>query len=417
MHSLNYKRAYEIALILVPSALVLLPHFTSLAFIIWGLVIIVGAITKNIVFVRPSKIGILFSVLLLVYIIGSFFTNHPDIAGKYIEYKASLLVVPLLFCFQPKDCIRIDSILNSFVFAVLILGFCYLLRVLISAYPHYGLNEVTSSNFSYTHHPTYSSVFAFFAMIISLLGLKRDKISNKRWIWFGLIFFFVVIQLMCLSLAGLLFLMIFFCGYIFYIAYKKFKIKGLIGITIVVPVFIVITFKILPGFSTQFGTSKQYLVEYISNPIEFVKSKKTYIGGNETRLIMWTAATQEIVKHPFGVGTGNTDDYLESWLQKMGHSEMAKKMYNPHNQFLQTTLEIGIVGLLVLVGIIFIGFYQGIKTRNWLLVLIVANLVFNCLFESMLQRQSGIVFYVFWMVFLTNIYFKKAVKKDESNLN
>jgi hypothetical protein len=34
---------------------------------------------------------------------------------------------------------------------------------------------------------------------------------------------------------------------------------------------------------------------------------------------------------------------------------------------------------------------------------VVASLVVNSLFESMLQRQSGIVFYAFWMCLLTLI--------------
>jgi hypothetical protein len=39
------------------------------------------------------------------------------------------------------------------------------------------------------------------------------------------------------------------------------------------------------------------------------------------------------------------------------------------------------------------GLYIARKHLNWLLLLLIANLMFNMLFESMLQRQSGIMFY------------------------
>ena len=74
--------------------------------------------------------------------------------------------------------------------------------------------------------------------------------------------------------------------------------------------------------------------------------------------------------------------------------------YNPHNQFLQTALEIGIVGLLLLLTLFGSTLRFAWKHRNYALLIMTACLVFNALFESMFQRQSGIVFFSFWICLL-----------------
>ena len=84
---------------------------------------------------------------------------------------------------------------------------------------------------------------------------------------------------------------------------------------------------------------------------------------------------------------------------------------NPHNQFFQTTIEIGIFGILILLSIIGYGFYTAFKENDYLLMLIVGSLFFNSLFESMLQRHSGIVIYTFWICLLSILYLNK--EKDQ----
>jgi activator of 2-hydroxyglutaryl-CoA dehydratase len=66
---------------------------------------------------------------------------------------------------------------------------------------------------------------------------------------------------------------------------------------------------------------------------------------------------------------------------------------------LQSGIEIGIFGLIVLLFLLFKGITIAWKNRNYLLLFVVLNLAFNMLFESMLQRQSGIIFYTFWITF------------------
>jgi O-antigen ligase len=95
---------------------------------------------------------------------------------------------------------------------------------------------------------------------------------------------------------------------------------------------------------------------------------------------------------------------------------MADKNYDPHNQYFSTTLELGMQGLLILLIALLIPLIVGLKRRSALLVLLSVNLLFNSAFESMLQRQSGIVFYMFWYCLLFIITYGETLKtnKDES---
>ena len=127
-------------------------------------------------------------------------------------------------------------------------------------------------------------------------------------------------------------------------------------------------------------------------------------------MIMWRVTADKIKEKPFGVGTGNIDDNLTQILNENGYEELAVKEYNPHNQYLQTTLEIGIQGLAILLMLFISGLIFALRTKNWILLLLISAFMFNAFFESMFQRESGIVFFSFWLCILMVYSNSKKVK-------
>jgi len=71
-------------------------------------------------------------------------------------------------------------------------------------------------------------------------------------------------------------------------------------------------------------------------------------------------------------------------------------------------LEIGIVGLFILFFITIGGVIYGVKKRNVLLIVLFSSLLLNSLFESMLQLQAGIIFYLY--------FFMLVIIAEQSNL-
>jgi O-antigen ligase len=149
------------------------------------------------------------------------------------------------------------------------------------------------------------------------------------------------------------------------------------------------------------------LKSYVAHPSKFVEGKNEGLSGDQVRLVMWTVSVKAWSNNPLGVGTGNVDECLSKELKRIGQNELAKLgenreiRYNPHNQFLQIGLEIGILGLIVFLYTMVSAIRRGLFHQNWFLILLVSCLLFNCLFESMLQRQTGIVFFTFWICLLS----------------
>jgi len=75
---------------------------------------------------------------------------------------------------------------------------------------------------------------------------------------------------------------------------------------------------------------------------------------------------------------------------------------NPHNQFLHSTVTLGIVGLLILVSIFTIPIAIGIKTKNYFFIFFIIAVVLNCMTESVLEVQKGILFFCVFSVLLFN---------------
>ena len=217
----------------------------------------------------------------------------------------------------------------------------------------------------------------------------------------------VIFCVLAFSLSGILFLTLLISVLIWLWLKQKYGWKITIGLSAGVLALLVTLIIYSPIKEDIKYTSRSFSL-YLDSPEQFVRNGNRYLIGNEVRLILWTATGELIAEHPFGVGTGNVDIYLTEKLQSYGLYDLASYKYNPHNQFLQTFLEVGIVGFLLLLLIILFGIRQALKNKSWLLLIIMVSLVFNCLFESMLQRQSGIVFYSFWICWLS-IYSKKDI--------
>lgn len=190
-----------------------------------------------------------------------------------------------------------------------------------------------------------------------------------------------------------------------------------LALLIVFPILLFFTVTNISGFKDEITNTTDALKSYVADPNKFVEGKNESLSGDQVRLVMWTVSVNAWSKNPWGVGTGNVDECLSRELKQIGQNELAKLgdnreiRYNPHNQFLQIGLEIGIIGLFVFIFGMISAIIRGVSTKNWFLIVIVSCLLFNCLFESMLQRQTGIVFFTFWICLLSvhsNLTYKQS---------
>ena len=112
------------------------------------------------------------------------------------------------------------------------------------------------------------------------------------------------------------------------------------------------------------------------------------------RWLSWKAAIAAIEEAPLlGYGVGDAKDVLVAKYKELGpaYQNHVKHRYNAHNQFLQTWLETGIPGIFILLFIFtWLAFYMRRSVNEFAVFL---ALIIALIFESMLVRFNGIVFF------------------------
>lgn len=98
-----------------------------------------------------------------------------------------------------------------------------------------------------------------------------------------------------------------------------------------------------------------------------------------------------------GVGAGDRMDELAPYYGSL------EDAYCPHNQYLDVWMATGIPGLLSLLAMLIVPLVMAWRKRNIFSFLFLLMLMVNLLFESMLERQMGVVFiaviYIYMLLF------------------
>jgi O-antigen ligase len=362
-------------------------------------VVIYGGLRRQFIFSpHPLLFGWLF--LYIVYGLSAILFWDSILSPRRLEYKLSFLIFPLLFAFQPYFKINLKYIIYSTCIGVLIASFAGITKsLLLTINEPAVLSHFLASNIC-INHPTYYAAFATIALSGLLLGVKYYHcIPDVKWV-FIIAAFIILMILLSLSLAAITFLTAVTCLLILYLLIVKRKTKlGAIAMIIFITL---ISIALQNRFiRDDFKSSISSMISYIRNPQSFITNKDNHNHGDEVRLIMWSVTIRELIKHPWGVGTTNSDAVLSESLRNVGLTELATQdfngeiRYNPHNQYLQTGLELGLLAMLFMIIYFILLIYSGIKHNNYLLSAVILILAYNCLFESMLQRQSGIVCFTF----------------------
>jgi O-antigen ligase len=356
---------------------------------------IVGKLRKENTF-RFQKMNWLWVVLFGLYTLSLFWSAAPDFQA--LERKLALLAFPLLFAFQWKNPLPLAQMWLSHTLAcVVLLAIAYYDAFMCQMHLGNSVRCFSTTYFSQVHHPSYFSAFLIFSIIGLLLGKVAWFAAKPRWISWLLIGIFTAMHLHLGTLAGIIGVVVVFMTYTIWLFFKKFGwLKSiLIG-------FATLSIGIISSLQSQeikadAQNAFNFTKSYLDNPTAFVKGRKEPLQGNEVRLILWTASYQIGKQHPFGLGLGGLEPALAQKLIRWGYPQQAEKEFNPHNQWLQIWNEIGWLGLGIfgfLLSALTLYFYQN---RNLAALLLTFVFLIFCLFESILQRESGIVFFLCWL--------------------
>jgi O-antigen ligase len=374
---------------LIPLMPDLLPWLTVVAIILF--------ISQKNIFIKVKslltyKFILLFVSLYFFYFLGMFYSENADYGWKDLETKLSILIFPLLFVgLQSESNLHFKWILTSFICGCSLSAFIMILR---ASYYYFVFNQNVFfyENFSFYMHPSYLAIYFDFAILLLLIGgtgIMHLNLYQK----ISLVCLQSVTVILLSSKAGVLGLFLIFIGSFIFLAISRRKAKYMLLLFIIPGVIYIILNYFIDPNSNRFKISEQILVEKGLD--------KNSSESSTMRLLIWRTGINIIKLHPIlGVGTGDVKDELMKAYQKNEFSAVLEKKLNAHNQFLQTTMAIGLIGFIVLILSLVAPLYRSFVFQNWKYALFLILVGFNFLFESMLERQTGVMFYAFFNALL-----------------
>jgi len=345
-------------------------------------------------FIRKHPLLFLLVGLYLFYALSFIYSDNVSYALADLEQKLSFIVIPLIaFTIPDFSKTQKNNIFFAFVAGCSITAFIVLGNALIDIIM-YGNDLAKPSKLTkiVEMHHTYLSLYLVFSFFIILFFkyIEKSEIILNKWqeklkvlLPYGFVFLLLLIYINLIILSSrmplLLFTFILMGGTILYFANQS-KLKK--GIGIAACQFIVIFSSILLSPNTK-------------NRFENI--------SRDSRLETWNASFQCIAAAPlFGHGIGDRKDVLlESYVTNNMEYSWTRKL-NAHNQYLDTTLAIGILGLIILLLIVFLPFTWSIYEYNYLFYIFLLLTTTIFLTESFLERQAGIVFYSFFSCFFAS---------------
>jgi O-antigen ligase len=326
------------------------------------------------------------------------------------------LLIPL-FCFPLFNSQyfngRKELFIKSFIIGILIICVFEFLRAVtgweigtsttpdISFDPDSYTSPFRSQKLSFLEHPTYLSMKVLFAVSIVVIAYRELRFSMLVSL---MLLFGFILYIYCLSSRTIYLALIILSIYLIFTYLKRYRLHLLM--LVLGPLILY----------TSYEVSRHN--PRVINKIELIKKRylvdKLKFKDLDPRFTSWLTSADLIKKNPvFGVGLNSRDILAEEYL-KNGYNNEANLRLNSHNQFLETQLALGIPGSLVLLWMLFAPLFR--KRELWkpelyfsfLIILITAFM-----FESVLVRQWGIMFYTIFYCFQVNM--KPAEKKRSDN--
>jgi O-antigen ligase len=347
----------------------------------------------------------IFSIsLYAIHLLGMLYTQNSKVGNFDLEQKLSLLLFPIVFCSESKITDEsISEILNLYLLGnicaviICIANACYQYSIL--ANPDYFFY----TQFSAILHPSYFSMYLNFGVIILLFYPKINLNNLAKYL--VLLLFFVIIMLnaskagiICLTLTVLL-------KFLTSIINHKKRLKT-IGIAIALLSLPAIVIFISPKIRLRFSEMTNSL-----------NSTDKELNSTSIRMAIWKHSLHIIKGNLlFGVGTGDVKNELSMQYRASNEKTLESRHLNAHNQFLQTAIALGIIGLGALLLILTCAAMWTFQTKQHEATLLILLITINFLFEAMLETQAGVVFISFFL-FLYMTKARNELKLRDINLN
>lgn len=336
-----------------------------------------------------KKLYLFFATTYIMYAISMLYTSNVSDGWQNMEKKLSFIIFPLFFFVSDMTYLsskRIKALFYAFLSGLLLfivsnmLWAIYDFIVLDAPIRRFLGWEITKIN--YIHH-TYIAMYACFGIIYSFVELFDNHLKSKGKIAFLLstLVLSTLFVILVESRAGILCMFLLFAclfAWLFFVK-KKRMITMCVGTALAV--LLVIFFLLFPSGLNRIIKTQQDLVD---------------TEHKEDIRITLLKAGLSVAKENcmFGVGVGDRCDVLIKYYED---NNLECGDLNSHNQFVDTTISIGMLGLLLLLGYFVVPIVLFAINKRWdvVMLLFLFSIAFNAMFEAVFETQTGILYFNF----------------------
>ena len=347
------------------------------------------------------KTVFMFSIFFIVYALSLFFSENIQKGFAILVRSIPILIIPLGYSFLTcetkvkfNQVFRKTFIIAASIYSILI--FIYLFQLGYFSQKHdlyYCYSYITFEFWGMNEHPIYISIFFSVALFFILMEGFKNKIFNF------ILFLVLISGLLILARKGVVVSFCILSGILLFLKRDKKQIAKLVFVFISLMVLSLSIAEIRNRFLEIFDTSS------------IVNNKETSSG---IRYILWNTSAKVIqISDYLGYGIGDAQAVLSTQLAADGYTVLSEENYNAHNQFLQIGLATGIVGICLYLFSLLYFIRIFIKRKNSEGVVFLLFFIFVFLFESVLERQNGIIIYSFTnCMFIYTSEFDKNLKNE-----
>lgn len=320
-----------------------------------------------------------------------FYTANIENGFKYYLSQVPFLIFPFIFSTITINEKRLLKIVRIYIYWICLLilysEFSTILGLLANGD---SLFLLFRKDYSYINlankiniHPPYIMLQIAFCVIYLISNFTKSGIN--RFLSLGIIFllFFYSVHLSSrLPLASLVFVSIILS----YLKLKEHygKVKTIVSLILLSLLFSLILYHVR---STRYRFQELIGMQYANG---------VYIKSGGSKLIQWESAIEANKNYIFGNGIGDTNKNIIDSNYKNNLLKSAELKYNAHNQYIQSYVGMGVIGLIIVLLILYSSFIPTSKNiLNLTAKAFVIYLSFVFMTESYLERHHGIMFISF----------------------
>ncbi len=340
-------------------------------------------------------------IFIIYSLIAVLWSSDKIFALEYVKKYYHFLIIPIIFTSLKKE--YIDKVFSAFLFGML-----------ISEITSYGIffelwtKEGVSPNdpSPFMDHTNYSTYLAFTVFILMHKIIHTDDLKWK--LAYSIFFLFSTSNLFLNGgRTGQFSFLITLC-IIGLLSFKN-KLKAMVlfialGITIFVS-----AYNISSVFKDRF--------DYFLHDVNVMVYEKDFSNSFSIRVALWISGLEASKSNLiFGSGIGDERENSKASLEKFkipqdSFKQDTENSIDFHNMYVQYIVQLGIVGVIIILSIFYLLFKLDIRDklyRNLLIIFLILYFCHSMLGNSFHINQSMVLFVLFSSIFITIYKYEKV---------